>query len=46
VLIAEPTGHVTGEAFKVTLSIASEIGFRQIESPVIKRSLTAVLEKM
>lgn len=44
--VAEPAGHVTEEAFKNTLSIASEIGFKFIQSPVIKKSHTAILEKM
>jgi ubiquinone/menaquinone biosynthesis C-methylase UbiE len=44
-LIAEPTGHVTEEAFKSTLSIAAEIGFKHVQSPVIKKSHTAILKK-
>lgn len=44
-LLAEPKGHVTINEFKKTLSIAQELGFKPIDSPVISLSHAAVLEK-
>jgi ubiquinone/menaquinone biosynthesis C-methylase UbiE len=44
-LVAEPTGHVTEDAFKTTLAAAERCGLKVTERPVIKRSLTAVLQK-
>ena len=44
-LLAEPRGHVTLSEFKKTLSIAQELGFKLIDSPVISLSHAAVFEK-
>ncbi|MCX5863928.1 MAG: class I SAM-dependent methyltransferase [Deltaproteobacteria bacterium] len=44
-LLAEPKGHVTFSEFKKTLSIAQELGFKPIDSPIISLSHAAVLEK-
>ncbi len=44
-LIAEPTGHVSEEAFGVTLAVAERCGLKLIDRPVIKRSLAAVMQK-
>lgn len=44
-LLAEPKGHVTFNEFKKTLSIAQELGFKPIDSPVISLSHAAVLER-
>jgi len=44
-LICEPTGHVTPDAFKQTVSIAKLIGFDEISSPEIKRSISVLLKK-
>ena len=46
VLVAEPVGHVSGEEFAATLLAAREAGLTAVSSPVIRRSLSAVLEKM
>ena len=45
-LLAEPKGHVTFSEFKKTLSIAQELGFKLIDSPVISLSHAAVFEKL
>jgi ubiquinone/menaquinone biosynthesis C-methylase UbiE len=43
-LVAEPTGHVTEEAFAATLALAKSAGLQVIETPSINRSRTAVLK--
>ena len=44
-LLTEPKMHVTLTEFKKTISIAQELGFKLIDSPVIYFSHTALLEK-
>jgi ubiquinone/menaquinone biosynthesis C-methylase UbiE len=45
VLVAEPRGHVTQEAFTAMLALAAGEGFRADLGPAIRSSLTAVLTK-
>jgi ubiquinone/menaquinone biosynthesis C-methylase UbiE len=42
-LLAEPAGHVSAQAFEATLQAAERAGFRRGEAPAVRRSLTAVL---
>ena len=42
-LIAEPKMHVSAEDLKITVDIAQSCGWRHIESPDIRFSLTAML---
>ncbi|MGA2623747.1 MAG: class I SAM-dependent methyltransferase [Bacteroidota bacterium] len=44
-MLSEPKGHVTQEDFQLTLSIARNLGFKILESPEIRRSHSAVLQK-
>ena len=44
-LIAEPRGHVTGDAFEKTLTIAIQNGFEPFKRPPISRCHTALLVK-
>jgi len=44
-LIAEPGNHVSEESFAVTISKAEKAGFRLVDRPVIRWSLTALLER-
>jgi len=44
-LIAEPMGHVTASLFDAELQAAREAGFTPVESPSLRRSRTALLEK-
>jgi ubiquinone/menaquinone biosynthesis C-methylase UbiE len=44
-LVAEPTHHVTGDAFGATLASAERAGFRLEARPVIRSSRTALLAK-
>lgn len=44
-LLSEPTGHVTKEAFDGTLAVAREAGFRVMSVPVIRKSHSALLSK-
>jgi ubiquinone/menaquinone biosynthesis C-methylase UbiE len=44
-LIAEPKGHVSGEALEETVAIAEKAGLSVIDRPDIKRSRTVLLEK-
>ncbi len=44
-LVAEPSGHVSGEDFEASLSAAAKAGFNELERPKIRRSLTALLER-
>jgi len=44
-LIAEPSGHVSDDAFQETVAAAEACGLRCIARPTVKRSMTAVLEK-
>jgi ubiquinone/menaquinone biosynthesis C-methylase UbiE len=44
-LVSEPTGHVTSEAFAKTLETARSVGFEEVERPKIKRSISVVLRK-
>jgi len=43
VLVAEPSGHVSGTDFEATLAAAVRAGFRRETGPAIRRSITAVL---
>jgi ubiquinone/menaquinone biosynthesis C-methylase UbiE len=43
VLVAEPRGHVSAEAFEATLAAAERAGLRRAPGPEIARSLTALL---
>jgi ubiquinone/menaquinone biosynthesis C-methylase UbiE len=45
-LIHEPAGHVTREAFGETLALARRIGFKELESPRFRGEHTALLEKL
>ncbi len=42
-LLAEPAGHVSAEAFETTLRTAERAGFARRAGPAVRRSLTAVL---
>jgi ubiquinone/menaquinone biosynthesis C-methylase UbiE len=42
-LVAEPTGHVSEEAFAATLALAEKAGFSVEPGPAIRHSRTAVL---
>ncbi len=44
-LIAEPAGHVTKEAFELTLNASLKNNFKVIGEPEIRGSLSALLEK-
>jgi SAM-dependent methyltransferase len=44
-LLAEPSGHVTAENFAKTLAAAAAAGLRRVDSPRIRGSRTALLEK-
>jgi ubiquinone/menaquinone biosynthesis C-methylase UbiE len=44
-LVSEPAGHVSQEAFENTISIAKQKGFTLIERPIIRRSLSALFQK-
>jgi 2-polyprenyl-3-methyl-5-hydroxy-6-metoxy-1,4-benzoquinol methylase len=44
-LIAEPTGHVSADAFRETLLAAEARGYTIGERPAISRSMAALLEK-
>lgn len=43
--IVEPKGHVTGEDFKKTVTIAEQNGFKVIDRPKAGRNLAVLLEK-
>jgi len=43
VFLAEPSGHVSGEAFQATLEVARREGLLAEPGPAIRRSLTAIL---
>jgi len=45
-LLAEPAGHVTSEAFENELAAARKAGLEVVARPVIRRSLAAVLRKI
>lgn len=42
-LLAEPTGHVSGADFEATLALAERAGLRRGPGPAVARSLTALL---
>jgi hypothetical protein len=44
-LVLEPRGHVSAEAFEKTLTRARQIGFQELESPTFRGERTALLEK-
>ncbi|MGA9656184.1 MAG: class I SAM-dependent methyltransferase, partial [Polyangia bacterium] len=44
-LVAEPRGHVTKEAFAKTLALAAQAGLSMESEPVIRSSRTALLRK-
>ncbi|HTT71417.1 MAG TPA: class I SAM-dependent methyltransferase [Anaeromyxobacteraceae bacterium] len=44
-LLAEPRGHVSAEAFEATLSVAAAAGLSLSGRPPVRRSLTALLER-
>lgn len=44
-LVAEPRGHVSEEAFEITRAAAQSAGLSLVDRPAIKRSRTALLEK-
>jgi SAM-dependent methyltransferase len=44
-LLVEPRGHVTASLFEVELQAAGDAGFTFVESPPLRRSHTALLEK-
>ena len=43
--IAEPAGHVSKDAFAITLSLALEAGFKFAYNPKTNRSFSAILKK-
>jgi tRNA A58 N-methylase Trm61 len=45
-LVVEPAGHVTASHFDVELQAARDAGFKLVESPSMRRSRTALLEKV
>ena len=44
-LVAEPNGHVSGQDFETTISIAEQNGFKLIDRPHIGRSRAALFGK-
>jgi ubiquinone/menaquinone biosynthesis C-methylase UbiE len=44
-LVSEPRGHVSDEAFAATISLAGRVGFERVPHEVHTRSLAAVLRK-
>src|SRR5207244_13653057 len=44
-LVAEPKGHVPGEDFARTLSVAKEHGFVEVGTPQISRSYAVLLKR-
>jgi ubiquinone/menaquinone biosynthesis C-methylase UbiE len=44
-LLAEPKGHVSAEAFETTVSLARETGFSEAEQPEIPRGRAVILKK-
>ncbi len=44
-LLVEPAGHVTASDFDAELAAARDAGFTLVESPSVRRSRTALLEK-
>ena len=44
-LLLEPKGHVSLEAFEGELALAEQVGFRRFEAPLHRRSHGALLEK-
>jgi ubiquinone/menaquinone biosynthesis C-methylase UbiE len=42
-LVSEPTGHVTEEGFRETITVAQSIGFREAGTPNIRQSLSRLL---
>lgn len=45
-LLAEPKGHVSHEAFGKSVEIAEKQGLKQVESPTVNRCIAAVLKKI
>jgi ubiquinone/menaquinone biosynthesis C-methylase UbiE len=45
-LISEPAGHVTAEAFEKTVQIAEEAGFALVDRPSINREHSALFQKI
>ena len=45
-LFVEPAGHVTAAHFEAELEMACDAGFRRVESPSLRRSHTALLERV
>ena len=45
-LIAEPAGHVSPDAFEQTVELACEAGFRFVERPRIAKSHSALMAKL
>jgi len=45
-LFAEPMGHVTASLFDAELQAARDAGFQPLEPPSLRRSRTALLEKV
>lgn len=44
-LIAEPAGHVSREAFEETVALAGKAGVSLVDRPAVKRSRAVLLEK-
>ncbi len=44
-LLAEPAGHVSSEAFEAELNAATQAGFREAARPSLRRSRVALLQK-
>ena len=44
-LLAEPKGHVSAKDFEITISVASQNGFKVIDRPKIAQSRVVLLEK-
>jgi ubiquinone/menaquinone biosynthesis C-methylase UbiE len=44
-LISEPAGHVTEDGFRETIASARSVGFKKLESPTIRRSISQLLAK-
>ncbi len=44
-LVAEPRGHVSVQAFSATLKTAQDKGFQILDHPVIHNSISALMEK-
>lgn len=45
-LVVEPVGHVTADDFANMMTLAQQVGFRELQRPRVRLSRAAVLEKV